>query len=399
MTNIINTKVVRCLFFLLVFTFSFSVLLDPTDSILGLKKLSFVALIGYILLDLTLTKKILISKRSVFYLTVFMAFCLWGSLLAYISYRDGVVYSYSFTFAYILSFLFLFLLPFYSMQRYSKLFINAIILSGFLLSLVTICTWFFYTFIPTDPLFHRFMIYMNYDSKSAMITTRQYGIFQLVMVYFKSIVLLFPLLALAMRSVENKRINVILIFCFLFAIILSGSRTNILLAILMIVAVLYDSSSVFTRRYILYCVGCIAPFAVFEVVSLISANADISVDIKSGDFWGYLEIFSNDLSYIWIGDGFGAYFLAAGKYEVVPLTELVYMDLIRWFGFLPAIFFLLFLISPVYYFLKAKDFIFLGSYACYLLVMGTNPLFVSSTGMLAMIIYFGRVIEIQNRTH
>ncbi|MBY7843259.1 hypothetical protein KW435_18360 [Vibrio fluvialis] len=396
----VNRSIIhRTPIFLLVFLFAFSVLLDPGDTILGLKKISFFAVICYLILDLVLLDKQEVHKSSVICSIIFISFSIFGALLAYLSLRNGVLYSYSFTFAYILSFCFLVLLPFYTMQRYTNIFQAAIIISGVCLSFITILTWAFYTFAPNNSLFQSFMIYMNYDARSAMITTRQYGPFTLAMIYFKSVVLLFPALALATNYFrDNNRLRVWLCLVFLLSIILSGSRTNILSSFIMMAFIIYSNSGKQIRKILVFMAISLVPILFYKTVDLISANADISVDIKSGDFLGYIDIFRNDLSYLILGDGFGGLMLAQGKYEVVPLTELVYMDLLRWFGIIPGLIFILFLCFPLYIFYIKKDYIFLGSYICYLLVMGTNPLFASSTGMLAMIIYFGRSNKLLN-TH
>lgn len=88
------------------------------------------------------------------------------------------------------------------------------------------------------------------------------------------------------------------------------------------------------------------------------------------------------------GDGLGATFYSAapGIEQEVYQTELTYLDLVRYFGIAGAGCFLLLLLAP---FGRPSGPVLAG-FAAYLIVAGSNPLLFNSTGMLAVVFYWSQ---------
>lgn len=381
--------------FLLLQVMFLSLFFDPTDQILGLKKISFLLVLLIMSIHFLFVRKELICPKNILVFTLFVIISLIGLFFSVINYNNITNYDESITVGYSLSFLFVTIILFTSDVIFENLMNRAVLISGLSLAFCTIFTWFMYSFFQNNSLFNELVIFLNYKSNSAMITTREFGSFKLSMIYFKSVVLLFAVIPICIDRYKSSKTKILFLIgaCF-FSLILSGTRTNIILSFFLFSFLLYGIASPKLKKYIFFVFFVTAPFLVFKLTELVLKNADISFDIKANDFQGYLDLFLGNLNYLFIGDGFGALMYAHGKGIYVPLTELVYFDLIRWFGFFIFSMIVVLMLYPSFVFYKYKSYHYFGSYACYLIVMGTNPLFISSTGMLAMVIFFSKANNI-----
>ncbi len=95
---------------------------------------------------------------------------------------------------------------------------------------------------------------------------------------------------------------------------------------------------------------------------------------------------------IW-GQGLGSEFYSKGFGYFTPQSELTYIDIIRMFGLPLGMFFIIITFYPVWYLSKSLKYDWAAFYplvifCAYLFIAGTNPLLISSTGMLAMLAIF-----------
>jgi hypothetical protein len=125
--------------------------------------------------------------------------------------------------------------------------------------------------------------------------------------------------------------------------------------------------------------------------------------MKVGHYDSYIKLFMEHPQYLVWGEGLGSQFYSSGNADFVTQTELTYIDLIRWFGIPLAIILILLLLYPIIYFYLNKKVsqnnrYLIVSYWGYLFIAGTNPLLVSSTGMLAVLTLFSAlgVCDIEN---
>lgn len=156
--------------------------------------------------------------------------------------------------------------------------------------------------------------------------------------------------------------------------------------------------------------GCIivvlALLYFFKTLSF--AETDESSTIKSGHLDSYVLLFRQHPQYLIWGSGLGSTFYTSGTKAVASQTELTYLDLIRWFGIPLTIVIFVILLYPVLqmYFSRTRHLnnrYIIIAYWGYLFIVGTNPLLVSSTGMLVIVIMYSllgkkRITEAQGNS-
>lgn len=229
--------------------------------------------------------------------------------------------------------------------------------------------------------------YFNYTVESAKITYRKFGFLELPMVYYKTAPLILVGISALNKSQYTIKIKSFINVLFFTAMMFSGTRANILMGIFVFSVLIYANADKSTRVTFLI-LGGILLFNVipFLLTSFFSSLEPSNVE-KMGHIFSYLKLFSSD-GYLFVGDGFGGMFYSIGSGELSTNTELVYFDMVRWFGLIPAMIVFLFLLYPLFIFVKNRDAVTSSCYIGYMIISGTNPLLMSSTGMLAMVYFF-----------
>jgi hypothetical protein len=383
-TNEFKMNLLLKYLFLLLLFFLLSVLyFDPGNKILGIKSYLFVAVSLLLLLQLTL-KQLRFSKYEVFVFGFFIIFAVTGVLLAYLN-INNMRYDYNFTISTMLSFFLMFLI--FMTNTYEKEFKMFLVFFSVALSVITILLWLALLYSGEYSSLQSIVEYLNYETKSAMLTYRNLGPYRIPMIYYKSVVLLF--IGCAIVYEQKKELGpkkTFILFALMFtALFLSGTKTNQILSVFLICTLIFSTlklkSRIIYTCFLSYAIILCLPF-VFNEISGSSENY-----IKQINFIAYIDLLASNVNYLFVGDGFGSYFYSPAHNLLVTNTELVYLDLLRWFGgiFLVLIIFLIF---PLFLLIRRNEFVLFASYLSYLVVMGTNPLFISSTGMLAMVYYY-----------
>jgi hypothetical protein len=329
-------------------------------------------------------KQLRFSKYEVFVFGFFIIFAVIGGFLAYLN-INSMRYDYNFTISTMLSF-FLLLLIFVT-NTYEKEFKILLVFFSVVLSVVTILLWLALLYAGEYSSLQSIVEYLNYESKSAMLTYRNLGPYRIPMIYYKTVVLLFIGCAIVYeRKKELGPKKTFVLFALMFAaLFLSGTKTNQLLSVFLICILIFSTlklkSRIIYTCFLSYAVILCLPF-VFNEISGSSENY-----VKQINFIAYIDLLVSNVNYLFVGDGFGSYFYSPAHNLAVTNTELVYLDLLRWFGGI-FIVLIIFLISPLFLLIRRNEFVLFASYLSYLVVMGTNPLFISSTGMLAMVYYY-----------
>jgi hypothetical protein len=121
-------------------------------------------------------------------------------------------------------------------------------------------------------------------------------------------------------------------------------------------------------------------------VKMLSEKED-SVEMKGGHLNSMLELFQKNPSILLLGEGAGSLYYSKGVGENIAISELTYIELIRMYGIFGGGFILLLYFFPVLYLfqIKSEESHAIGwGYLAYLFIGGTNPLLVSSTGIILL---------------
>ena len=137
-----------------------------------------------------------------------------------------------------------------------------------------------------------------------------------------------------------------------------------------------------------------------EMVTIATEKGEISNEIKYADFASYIDCIFTNSNVVW-GAGLGSEFYSAGRGFLVSSTEQTYMDIFRIYGLPLGIILIVAVYYPALYFfssrfsrcLQYKRFIL--AYVLYMILAGTNPLLISSTGMLVWAIGLTFVYKIK----
>lgn len=120
----------------------------------------------------------------------------------------------------------------------------------------------------------------------------------------------------------------------------------------------------------------------------------------------YFSLWSNNFLSIFFGQGLGGGFDTVDR-GISYLAEPTYFEIIRMFGLIGGIIFFFFLIMPLFLFLNSKssslferNYYMLVAYIIYILIeFPSNPLLLSSTGMVVMVVIYSVSIKVFSFKH
>jgi hypothetical protein len=260
--------------------------------------------------------------------------------------------------------------------------------------------------ITSSPETYLLLYELGADFGVVALNERTYGGAGFLTIYYVTAPLLvvsvgyFSRLAVESRGFEQVR-NVLLLALNALGMFLGGTRNNIIFSIVvpMLVVVWYS------KRKSLVSVG-----TVLVLISLATLNSEVILDmldpsdvsnaVKLLHVQDYLDMLSDPIK-LMLGYGLGSFFYSRGFGEYTSLTELTYFEFIRSFGLVLAMAYYMFLLFPlIALFLSRakKEHALYLSYACYLLMSATNPLLVSSSGMLVISIVWYTTFKIPIRS-
>jgi len=230
---------------------------------------------------------------------------------------------------------------------------------------------------------------------------RNYGDFTLLMMFYKtSPLLIFPLsyylYQVLIKQDWNKIFLKIIILIFvIITLFLSGTRANILSLFLIIL--FYISFYLYKKSKIIFAIVSIfyifiALYGLSAIGGFLLSKQEVSNMIKFRHFISYIEHFSDNIGGLIFGQGIGGSFYSLGINRLTNITELSYFELVRIWGLPITIIFILVLIIPIFYEIKSRNISHLFiAYIAYLFIAGTNPLLLSSTGMIVLVYVFSNM--------
>lgn len=363
------------LFVLLIFIF----VADPTNTILGLKSIVFVVLFAYNLLAFRAD----VSKFKYFFLslTAIMLSFLFAAI-------RGEIYDISVVVGECTAFVPLMLLPWIGRYDILALSRGSVI---FMVALVVSLFWII-SFVPSFE--HTLYAFTSSNDHTIMLSRRAFLGFPVSAMYCKATVAFIPIYAVVVYEAlcVKKRavINYLFVVLFLHYFVISGTRSSMLFPFLLLFVMIF----LFKRnnrylRYIIYAITIFASISLAVVfIMLISEKGEHSNMVKYAHLLSYVEHFAKNPLYLITGQGPGTAFYTKGFYSMSMNTEWSYLELIRRYGLFSLLILYVFL-EPLKSLLRLSDsekgIVMLLAYVIYLIIAGTNPLLLSSTGMLVLL--------------
>ncbi|RHJ54937.1 hypothetical protein DW121_00705 [Bacteroides sp. AM10-21B] len=194
---------------------------------------------------------------------------------------------------------------------------------------------------------------------------------------------------------QNNKKNLAISLILFAALFFSGTRASMLSALLIFIGTaitkLYKVKGGMLILYLLFVLGTM--FFGMLLFSLLAETDESSNEIKYGHLKSYMELFDRNLDILFWGQGVGGMFYTEGFGVSTMLTEWSFIELIRYFGIFGAIYIIMIYLYPVSVIWKNRlrlkyAYSIIGGYILYLLIAGTNPLLVNSTGMLALLVVY-----------
>lgn len=361
--NNINYNKLNSIFLLL---FCFILIFDPSNQMLKMKEIVAIFLVISIITTFSYdySNHILYTNLFFLYLVVYTFF------LGLLSRID---INYGFYLGFVKSFFVFFILSFCKYEDFEKNFFFILKL----LVIVSLSFYLVYVFFSNE-IIEKIAKYLLFEVNNLIIGDRVYGEFEIFMLYYKTV----PLVILLIGYLLNKKSYSLGIIS-IFVLFISGTRANMLAALLIPLLYIYLLYSYKIRIILFSCFFLLIIINIDYFLLNFLSNVEYSNSIKLGHFQGYVDYFIKNPLFFVFGSGAGSYFYSYGVFDYVLNTELVFLDLIRYLGIVNTILFYLVILYPIrkiYY----KSNIMAFSYFIYIIVAMTNPLLISSTGFLAI---------------
>jgi len=362
----------------------FSIIIDPTNVFFGIKVIAFLFFVS--------TSFPYARYKNVF---VLITFC----MVYFITFSTGIVTNQqidiNFAFATLKTFLFLSYL-FWMNDDYLQVFSIFYKLS-LLMGIIVIILYFLMFIYPSlGTIINVFFTEKNHPVRVSHRTILGVGFFSVF--YGTSPISVISLSVALFFLFSKRRIKYFFHSCIFFlCLFFSGTRANMLSGILIVVFLtlfylLYYKKSLLTF-VVTFCSASLIGMTL--IIRLLTDETNVSSHIKSGHSESTLLLFSeNPLRFLFIGTGPGSTFYTTGFDEVTAQTELTYLELIRNYGLLFTLLIISILCVPFLNIINNKHydkllkFSLLLGYLSYLFIAGTNPLLLSSTGLIVFAVMF-----------
>ncbi len=250
-----------------------------------------------------------------------------------------------------------------------------------------------------DGLDHAIWFFADQHNNMIMIAERSFLGFKIYGMNYSSIITtVLPLYLFLNDAIVEGRHKFGNGFCALLLIapfMVSGSRSTMLLPFVMVAGVVFMrlKDTKYAKLVIYPAVVLGVCFFVGLVVALASETSEESNFVKFGHLLSYRELWDISPESFILGQGTGAWLYSSGFRMSCPQTEWTYIELLRWCG-VSCVFIFVTLLYPLSAFGRLKDKCSVGvllTYAVFLVIAGTNPLIISSTGMAVILMVYSYV--------
>ena len=360
----------------------FVALFDPTDKILHIKVPIFIAVVFVWLYRRAIDGGTLTPGMWALIMTIAVVIPLFWTIFGIITQN---AHNMDTQFSTLKSLLFLMIVPVLISEDIDL--ISLIIKMSSTVALVTIAMWAMYLYTP-QLFLGVYVSTMNYGNAMIDPSRNLLGM-SLGMFYYKtSCLMIFPLSYYCSRLLQcNTRWKLLLIISSLlgFALLISGTRANIM-GMLFVVGALMLGKIKNTCGWVPFITAGML-LIVLIAVSVIPAFADTQEQgngIKLGHLGPYEQEFATKPSVLLWGEGADSAFYSEGVQEWMTNTELTYMELIRVFGLPMTILFIAGILLICYKLFAGGALPVAIAYMAYLAILASNPLLISSTGLLVI---------------
>ena len=360
--------------------FVFVLLVDPTNSVFGIKDIVFILLVGLSALHFPRIKIYSLIIILLVYFIIIITF-----IFGYISVFD---IDYKFTISVLKGFSALILLLW--IDKYKI--VGKMVFPSLIICFVIIFTFIAFLYYPTFfKLLYRY--YMNHNA-TMMISQRSFLGFNIIALFYKSLpILIIPASIYAYSFFREKSMkHFIVMSLFLIALILGGTRACMLaaLSIILINLLLWMTRFNLGKLFLIpMLVFTISAFSIL-VLKLVLEKNEASNKVKFAHLDSYSDLINKHPEILFTGEGAGSLFYSKGIKGMVVQTEWSYFEIIRMFGLVGASVIIVLFIGPLYLIYRKRKAlkywipVFIG-YLLYLFVGGTNPLLLGSTGMIVLL--------------
>ena len=360
-----------------------SIILDPTNTILHIKDIVFVL---FILVSFSFVD----CKYYFVPVTLLTVF--------FISFSFGILTSQDIDFAMTVGILksFIFLLyMFWVPCGYLNVFKSFYHIS-LAMAVLEIAIYFLISFFPiVEAGIYLFM--RNHGDTVGLASRNFYGI-KYFMVFYKTSPILVITLCFSLVNFYKQRsfkyITHTLVF--VVALFISGTRANMFSCVLLVL-ITFILYKFYCKKNLFFTASslCIFILLAFGTTVFLLTAQESSTEIKTGHLNSFFLLFGESpVKYALVGAGPGAKMYSSGFGEVVSLTELTYLELIKNFGFVQTVLIIVLFLLPLLNYFNNKNYDNFSKisltfgYIAYLFIAGTNPLLIGSTGFTVVAIVF-----------
>jgi hypothetical protein len=321
-----------------------------------------------------------------------------GVISVFIGYLLNIDFDLSFGISKLYSLMFLILI--YVMIYYNFDYCKAIINVLMLLNLFIIIIAVIYMFNIYPSLIDKLYAFGNKYS-AFTVNTRSYGDINFCSIYFHSSPML--VLAIAYYSYKfiynTKKIKYIILYLIAFlGMFLTGSRNNMIFAILISIAVWLVYSKKKSHIVILSVIA-VSILLIFnkDVIISMFSTGDASNNTKIQTVIEYFAFFNENPITLLLGQGIGGTILSPIRGNIfITISELSYLDILRWFGLFGGLVVLILMFYPLINIIKCKqknNYWIAIAYGAFLTMIILNPFFFNSVGITIYAIIVTKFIK------
>ncbi len=361
------------------YLFCLTVMLDPMNNLMGLKVPLFLLFAFSLLINF---------KADYKYIPIISFLVIWQ----FVSLGSGALDNQDYEFPMTIQYLIYFLLYIILLWRKHIDILEPLIFSSIIVSIITIIGFVAMTSFPD--FFELIYAWADAHDNFIMISKRNFLGVEFNQVFYKSLPLVIIPAAYYSYKFAYERANrsrhLVLVILFLFALFCSGNRALMGSLFLIVFFVNYKKIS----RMKLFVPILVAVFivAMYILFQAITDTSEASADIKRGHMLSYIDYFTNKWYLLPFGSGAGSLFYTK-DYGMTPITEMTYMEIIRMYGVGGLFLILYFFLIPLSHYKKKVKVIkywkpFSISYILYLIISGSNPYLISSTGFMCILLMY-----------
>lgn len=377
----------------LLFLFLFIISIDPAGIIFHIKEPLFVILVILAGIISVKTKKKL-PKEFLFIILLCLLIPIYGFIISLMTNSlDDIDYA----FGHIKSFLFIFIFVCFINIDFDRLF-KLLFINGTIIALLSLIIMLI--FLVNDKLGDLIYIYFL-QSDNVIVSYRTFIGITILGVYFKvgPFIIFSYVYSLYFLS-KNNHWRPLLILVNFIPLLFSGSRTPALVILFITLVYLCDKigKNVLIKVVLFIVLGGGLLYLVYLLVEEKDESSNVIKYAMSNSYISNIFLGSNSI----VGSGLGSIFYAAGRDQYISASELTYFDIIRIYG-IPLGSILIFIVFyPFVVFTREKYYIdkryrpIIMSYVLYMILAGTNPLLISSTGMFVFAFGLALIYKIEN---